>query len=115
MDYYYQRFLRDVDTEYFYYVLSSEIAQKQLFDSARGGVVKNLNTTRMSTIKIPLPPMPIQLNLVKECNKIEDEINTLRKAVSDKHANINLIIRMNYLRPPQQPTSYQTKAYLTYR
>lgn len=82
----------DVDTEYFYYVLSSEIAQKQLFDSARGGVVKNLNTTRMSTIKIPLPPMPIQLNLVKECNKIEDEINTLRKAVSDKHANINLII-----------------------
>lgn len=31
----------DVDTEYFYYVLSSEIAQKQLFDSARGGVVKN--------------------------------------------------------------------------
>lgn len=36
--------------------------------------------------------MPIQLNLVKECNKIEDEINTLRKAVSDKHANINLII-----------------------
>lgn len=82
----------DVDTEYFYYVLSSEIVQKQLLDSARGGVVKNLNTTRMSTIKIPLPPMPIQLNLVKECNKIEDEINTLRKAVSDKHANINLII-----------------------
>lgn len=81
----------DIDTEYFYYVLSSEIAQKQLFDSARGGVVKNLNTTRMSSIKIPLPPMPIQLKLVQDCNMIEEDINTLRKDIVQKQSDIETI------------------------
>lgn len=67
----------EIDKEYFYYVLSSNIAQNQLLGNARGGVVKNLNIGRVSTVKIPVPPKDIQKNLVKECNLIEEKIHKL--------------------------------------
>ncbi|MBV4417483.1 N-6 DNA methylase [Clostridium tyrobutyricum] len=67
----------NIDKEYFYYVLSSDLAQNQLLDNARGGVVKNLNTTRVSAIRIPVPPMTVQKELVDKCNVIEAEINKL--------------------------------------
>lgn len=78
----------DIDTEYFYYILSSEIAQKQLIDIARGGVVKNLNIARMSSIKIPVPPKPIQTSLVKQLNEIE-------KQITANQASINSLIKDN--------------------
>lgn len=85
----------DIDTEYFYYVLSSEIAQKQLFDSARGGVVKNLNISRMSSIKIPVPPKSIQTSLVNQLNDIENQISshkaTINSLIANQHAIMNTI------------------------
>lgn len=72
----------DIDTEYFYYFLSSEIAQKQLVDNARGGVVKNLNIARMSSIKIPVPPKDIQSSLVKQLNEIEKQILSYKDGIS---------------------------------
>lgn len=84
-----------IDTEYFYYVLSSEIAQKQLFDSARGGVVKNLNISRMSSIKIPVPPKSIQTSLVNQLNDIENQISshkaTINSLIANQHAIMNTI------------------------
>lgn len=85
----------DIDTEYFYYVLSSEIAQKQLFDSARGGVVKNLNISRMSSIKIPVPPKSIQTSLVNQLNDIENQISshkaTINSLIANQYAILNTI------------------------
>ncbi|MCI8938232.1 MAG: N-6 DNA methylase [Lachnospiraceae bacterium] len=63
----------DVNKEYLYYVLSSEVIQSQLRDHARGGVVKNLNIARVSTIQIPVPPMNVQDQIVSECRKMEGE------------------------------------------
>ena len=86
----------DIDTEYFYYVLSSEIAQKQLIDNARGGVVKNLNTTRMASVKIPLPDKPIQIDIVSKCNKFEDEINALKTQVNNMNVEIENILTQTF-------------------
>lgn len=82
----------DIDTEYFYYVLSSEIAQKQLTNNARGGVVKNLNITRMSSVKIPLPSTSLQIEIVKKCNEFEIEINSLREQCNNMISKIDDIL-----------------------
>ena len=63
-----------------YYILTSEIGQIQFLGNARGGVVKNLNTTRVSSVKIPVPPEPIQNGLITKCNEIEAEITKLLKS-----------------------------------
>lgn len=65
----------NVDKDYLYYVLTSDLAQKQLLNNALGGVVKNLNTSRVSSVKIPLPPLEIQKKIVSECETIDEEYN----------------------------------------
>lgn len=70
----------DVQKEYLYYVLTSEIGQMQLKGNARGGVVKNLNTTRVSSVKLPVPPKSVQDEMISKCNKIEKKISELLKA-----------------------------------
>ena len=69
----------DVKKEYLYYILTSEIGQLQFLGNARGGVVKNMNITRVSSVKIPIPPELIQDELVSNCNEIEVEITNLLK------------------------------------
>lgn len=61
----------EIDKEYLYYLLASEVAQNQLMDNAHGGVVKNLNITRVSTIQIPVPPGVVQKRIVSECRKAD--------------------------------------------
>jgi len=72
----------DVNKDYLYYVLSSEAAQNQLHENALGGVVKNLNIARAKSVKIAIPPVKIQKNLIAEIKPLE---NTIAAA----QANIN--------------------------
>ncbi|MDR2941819.1 MAG: N-6 DNA methylase [Treponema sp.] len=67
-----------VDKDFLYYVLTSENVQSQFTANALGGVVQNLNTMRVSGIKIPLPPLDIQKQIITECEEVDREYNTSR-------------------------------------
>lgn len=86
----------EIDKEYFYYVLSSNLVQNQLLGNARGGVVKNLSTSRVATVNIPVPPMSIQTDLVKKCNEIERKISTLLSENEENKSKVEAILNDLY-------------------
>lgn len=66
---------------YLYHILCSVFVQNQFKDNAVGGVVQNLNTTRASTIQIPLPPLDIQQKIVDECEAVDKEYEEAQDAI----------------------------------
>ncbi|AIN73939.1 N-6 DNA methylase [Flavobacterium psychrophilum] len=90
-----------INTDYLYYILSSEDTQNQFNESALGGVVKNLNTDRVKSTLIPLPPKKIQEKIVLECCKIDEDVITAEKGILDIDQNVwdfinDNIINSNY-------------------
>lgn len=78
----------EIIKDYLYYVLTSEHTQKQFDENAVGGVVKNLNTTRVSGVKIPLPPLDIQAQIVAECESIDQEYENSRMSIENYREKI---------------------------
>lgn len=59
-----------VDQDFLYYILSSDFVFSQFERAATGGVVNNLNTKLVSSVRIPLPEPHLQKAIV---NEIESE------------------------------------------
>ena len=59
-----------VNKDYLYYILGSKVVIDQFERSATGGVVRNLNSELVKNVKIPLPPLEIQKQIV---DRIENE------------------------------------------
>jgi type I restriction enzyme M protein len=78
-----------LDTDYFYYLLSySKDVKQQLSDNALGGTVKNLNIGRVKNIKIPLPSLKIQQQIVTECEAIDNEVTAAQAAIEKAKRDI---------------------------
>ena len=67
-------FSKKINKDYLYEVLSYEATQLQFTESAAGGVVQNLNTGRVKSTRIPLPPLEIQIQIVLACEAIDAEV-----------------------------------------
>lgn len=86
---------KDIIQDYLYYVLSSELIYKAFKLLATGGVVQNLNSEKVRKVKIPLPPIETQKEIV---SKIEEEqklvdsnkqlIEIFEKKIKDKIAEV---------------------------
>lgn len=85
----------NISRDYLYEILMSEIAQKQFDENALGGVVKNLNTTRVMGIKIPLPPLEIQAEIVEKCEIIDRDFEANSAKVAQLRAEIENMIAPN--------------------
>lgn len=72
---------KDIDKDYFYYVLTSNMVQELLLNKSLGGVVQNLNTTRVSSIEIPLPSLDIQHEIVAACENVDAEYERTRMSI----------------------------------
>ena len=57
--------------DYLYQILGDVLVKEQYERLATGGVVKNLNSNLVRSVKIPLPPLEIQKQLVAEAEKEE--------------------------------------------
>jgi type I restriction enzyme M protein len=57
---------------YAYYVL--KVNQDMIFDLARGSAQPHVYPKDIESFKIPLPPLDIQEQIVKECQKVDDEV-----------------------------------------
>ena len=79
-----------VNKDYLYNVLSSTFVYKQFSSIVTGGIVKNLNSDKVSITLIPLPPLKEQEEIVNKIETLLAKVTTLesqiqeRKSLSDK-------------------------------
>ena len=72
----YQKYL---DIDFFYYVLSSEFVQKQFRTKAQGSTVSNLNTDRVASVTIPVPPLSQQQRIVATLDSLKSKVDRLQE------------------------------------
>ena len=58
------RLNNDIDTDYFYYLLSSDYVKNQFLKLASGAVVKNISSDLTKKALLPIPPLPEQKRIV---------------------------------------------------
>jgi type I restriction enzyme M protein len=79
---------KTIDHEYLYEILCSQQVQDQIKGIALGGVVQNLNTSRASSIKIPVPPIEVQQRVVSGCRKVDEAVIEASQNVEISKAEI---------------------------
>ena len=55
-----------------------------------GGNIQNLSN-KILELKVPIPPIDIQNNIVLECEKINDEYNSTRMSIEEYRKKIETI------------------------
>ncbi|EKS7341799.1 N-6 DNA methylase [Campylobacter jejuni] len=76
-------FSEKIIVQYLKYALSSNEVKKQFKLQGYGGLQINLGKTQILSTKIPLPPLEIQKQIVAECEKIEEQHNTLSLSIKE--------------------------------
>jgi type I restriction enzyme S subunit len=66
-----------IDTDYFYYLLSSSVVQSQFASLASGSVVKNISGDLVKKVVLPIPPLEQQHAIVKKLLGISEETQRL--------------------------------------
>ena len=69
-------FSKTFTEDFFYYLLRSPIVQEQFDKLAHGSTVRNLNTDVVSRVSLPLPPLPVQREIVA---RLERELAAVEK------------------------------------
>ena len=64
---------RTISKEFLYYALISSDTQKQFKEKASGMVVENLKIDLVKSVKIPLPPLAAQENIIQTIEKLESK------------------------------------------
>ena len=68
----------EVDSEFLYYLLSSENVRQHLTTGSNGANIKSLNQELLSNLEITLPSLSEQKKVVDKIGAIENEIATLK-------------------------------------
>ncbi|EJX8729986.1 restriction endonuclease subunit S [Campylobacter jejuni] len=76
-------FSEKIIVQYLKYALSSNEVKKQFKLQGYGGLQINLGKTQILSTKIPLPPLEIQKQIVAECEKVEEQYNTLSLSIEE--------------------------------
>jgi type I restriction enzyme S subunit len=79
--------------DFFYYLLGSESLFNEFSKRAAGAVVKNLNTSIVKGVQIPLPPLPEQ----KRIAAILDAADALRAKRRESLAQLDALIQSTFL------------------
>ena len=78
-----------IDAEYFYYLLSAQIVQKQFQNLAAGAIVKNISSVLVKKAILPIPPKTKQIELVKQFNSLSHEVSSLEEIYKNKLTSLN--------------------------
>ncbi|HIF9862079.1 TPA: restriction endonuclease subunit S [Campylobacter coli] len=77
--------------QFIYYVLKCN--QKYIMSLARGAAQPHVYPKDIENIKIPLPPLEIQKQIVAECEKVEEQYNTLSLSIKEYQNLIKAILQ----------------------
>ena len=80
----------NVSKDYIYSILSSNNVKAQFVKSATGGVVNNLNINLVKEVKIPVPPLHIQEEIVAEIESYQKIIDGARQVVENYKPRIDI-------------------------
>lgn len=75
---------------YLVYIL--RLSKQTLENSTTNPTVKHINLTTLKNLKIPLPPLDIQKQIVSECEKVEEQYNTIRMSIEKYQELIRAIL-----------------------
>ncbi len=68
-------------SDFLYQILGADLLQQQYKSLATGGVVKNLNSKLVRNVKIPLPPLEIQKQIVSEIEAEQKMVDECKKLI----------------------------------
>jgi len=78
-----------IDTDYFYYLLSSRFVQSQFAQLASGSVVKNISGDLVKKAVLPIPPLDQQHLIVEKLLKLSAETQRLESIYQRKLAALD--------------------------
>lgn len=81
------RCLENIHPAYLFNILNLEEMRNQVRQLSNGNNIKNLSSS-IGEIKIPLPPLDIQQQIIAECQKVDQEYETSRMAIETYRAKI---------------------------
>jgi type I restriction enzyme M protein len=81
---------QNLNKDYIFRILSSDFVKVQFAQSATGGVVKNLNIELVKKVKIPLPPISIQEEIVAEIEGYQKIIDGAKAVVANYKPKIEI-------------------------
>lgn len=73
--------------KYLYYILNSPQIKQLIASNSSGSNINNLSN-QIGNIKVPLPPIEIQRQIVQECDEVEKEYNTTRMSIEAYRSKI---------------------------
>lgn len=79
-----QNYEKSFDTDFLYYLLSSDGVYKQYVQMAAGSSVQNLNKDKVNELKVVIPPLPEQRRIAQALSDVDSLIATLEKLVAKK-------------------------------
>jgi type I restriction enzyme M protein len=80
----------NLNKNYVFNILSSQFVKDQFAQSATGGVVKNLNIELVKRVKIPLPPLSVQEEIVAEIEGYQKIIDGAKMVVENYKPKIDI-------------------------
>ena len=78
-----------IDTEFFYYLLSSPFVQKQFQTLSSGAIVKNISGDLVKKASLPIPPLPVQKTIASKLDETSREIEKLESIYTQKLNSID--------------------------
>ena len=73
-----------IDTEFFYYLLSSPFVQKQFQTLSSGAIVKNISGDLVKKASLPIPPLSVQKTIASKLDETSKEIEKLESIYTKK-------------------------------
>ena len=80
-----------IDTDYFYYLLSSPVVQLQFASLASGSVVKNISGDLVKKAVLPVPPLEHQRIIVEKLLALSKETTRLAAIYQQKLAALEAL------------------------
>jgi type I restriction enzyme M protein len=79
-----------LDQDFLYNILSSKLVFAQFESAATGGVVNNLNSEIVRSVRIPLPPLNVQKEIVAEIEGYQKVIDGARVVIDNYRPRISV-------------------------
>ncbi|EKZ8974707.1 N-6 DNA methylase [Campylobacter coli] len=82
---------KNIILKFIYYVINSNLHILEV--GFKGIALKNIAKSFIQSLKIPLPPFEIQKQIVAECEKVEEQYNTLSLSIKEYQNLIKAILQ----------------------
>ena len=61
--------------------MNMDFLMQQIIEKMPKGQYPSINKSDIESLRIPLPPIPVQEKIISECDKIDKEYNTSRMSI----------------------------------